>query len=189
MIWHHFEFIILPYNYLSSEIQNDCRNIQLYTWSLTPFYRPHQRGRERLNLDATFWFSHFLRSINRIFLDWFRFGASVCFATGSFFSALLSTTTHCATIRILTRCQKLRDFTLTIRTTAPSAVSANPLEVPSFPRQPGCEANVKGALTLTALVKAFLAKNSPLFQGILASDFKEGRTEIADFSHETISRY
>jgi len=38
--------------------------------------------------------------------------------------------------------------------------------------------------------KVFLTKNSPVFKGMLANDFKEGKegkTEIKDFNHETIS--
>jgi len=38
--------------------------------------------------------------------------------------------------------------------------------------------------------RAFLAKNSPVFERMLASDFKEGKegkTKIKDFNHETIS--
>ena len=47
------------------------------------------------------------------------------------------------------------------------------------------------AASMVFLAKVFLTKNSPVFKGMLANDFKEGKegkTEIKDFNHETISR-
>ena len=47
------------------------------------------------------------------------------------------------------------------------------------------------AVSMFFLAKAFLAKNSPVFERMLANDFKEGKegkTKIKDFNHETISR-